>query len=341
MLKKIRDSQNIMFLFWRLVTYAVVAFLTLLLNFILPRLMPGNPADQMIQQFIQKTGQQPSAFLIEQIYARYGNPHENVFYAFFKYLNSMLHGDFGISIQYYPVNVIELISRAIPWTVYLAIVSTIIGWIIGTIAGAKIGWKPGGKLDSIVTPITMFFSSIPAFWLGLLIVWWLGYQNDIFPSAGSYDTSITNVSLLNPDFLLSVLLYSILPLATLILVGFSQWLFSMRNMMVTTVTEDYIHLARAKGLPEKTVRNKYAIRNAILPNFTGLAQSLGGSLVAVILAESVFLYPGVGGLLTAAQANRDYPVMQGVVLIIVFLTLIMNFIADSLYVFLDPRTREK
>jgi peptide/nickel transport system permease protein len=186
----------------------------------------------------------------------------------------------------------------------------------------------------------MFFSSIPAFWLGLLIVWYLGYRTDIFPSAGAYDEDIINQSMTNPEFLLSILYYSVLPLATLLLVGFANWLFSMRNMMITTVNEDYVQLARAKGLPTKDVRTKYAARNALLPNFTGLAQSLGGSLVAVVLAESVFLYPGVGGLLTAAQANRDYPVMQGVVLIIVFTTLIMNFIADSVYVFLDPRTRE-
>jgi peptide/nickel transport system permease protein len=253
----------------------------------------------------------------------------------------LLHGNLGLSVQYYPVSVGELIGRAIPWTVYLALVSTLLGWIVGTVAGAKLGWKPGSKVDSIITPLAMFFSSIPAFWLGLLIVWYFGYKNSIFPQWGSYDTSISDTSLLNPDFLLSVLLYSILPMFTLILVSFAGWMFSMRNMMITTVNEDYVQLARAKGLHENVVRDRYAARNALLPNFTGLAQSIGGSLTAVILAESVFLYPGIGSLLSGAQSARDYPVMQGVMLLIVLMVLIFNFIADSVYVLLDPRTREE
>lgn len=330
---------SLVFLGKRLITYAVVAFLSLVLNFILPRMMPGDPAKQMIASIVAKTGNLPSPFAMQQIYERFGDPNENVFAAFWRYMIQTLHGDLGLSIQYYPVPVSTLIGRAIPWTLYLALVSTILGWVIGTLLGARVGWKPGGRLDSLATPITMFFSSVPAFWLGLLIVWYFAYTKGWFPPQGAFNPDLKQ-SLANPTFILSVLIYSILPLVTLIFVGFAGWMFSMRNMMITTVNEDYVQLARAKGLSQRAVRTKYAARNALLPNFTGLAQSIGGSLTAVILAESVFIYPGVGSLLMSAQATRDYPVIQGIMLIIILASLVFNFIADSLYVILDPRTKE-
>ena len=149
------------------------------------------------------------------------------------------------------------------------------------------------------------------------------------------------MSLTNGHFIASVLMHSVLPFFTLVIVGFAGWLFSMRNMMITTVNEDYVQLAPAKGLSSSRIRNRYAARNAILPNFTGLAQSIGGSLTAVILAEAVFIYPGIGSLLSGAQGHRDYPVMQGIMLMIIFMSLLFNFIADSVYVILDPRTREE
>lgn len=332
--------QGLRYLGKRLLTYLIVALISLVANFMLPRFMPGNPADQMIQSIVAKTGNMPSPYALAQIYARYGDPNQNVFVAFWHYLVQTLSGDLGLSIQYYPVPVADLIGRALPWTLYLAIFSTIIGWIIGTWAGAKLGWKPGRKLDSIITPIAMFFSSIPAFWLGLLLVWFISYKHGWLPPQGAYNESLP-INLLDPTFLASVAIYSILPMATLVLVGFANWMFTMRNMMITTVNEDYVQLARAKGLKPNKVLKNYAARNALLPNFTGLAQSIGASLTAVILAESVFIYPGVGSLLFAAQGTRDYPVMQGIMLLIILVSLVFNFIADSVYVLLDPRTKEK
>lgn len=330
---------NLRFLRQRLLLYVTVAFISVLLNFILPRFMPGDPATQMIRDITNKTGTPPSAYQIQLIKARYGDPDRNVFLQFWDYISQIAQGDLGLSSQYYPIPVVELISRALPWTLYLAVTSTILGWIIGTYLGARLGWKPGRRFDAVLTPLAMFFSSIPAFWLGLLIVWYFAYSNGWFPNQGSYDNALT-VDLTNPDFLLSVLQHSVLPFFTLILVGFARWLFSMRNMMITTVNEDYVQLARAKGLRPERVRSRYAARNALLPNFTGLAQSMGGALTAVILAEAVFIYPGIGSLLQGAQTARDYPVLQGVMLMVIFASLTFNFIADSVYVLLDPRTKE-
>ncbi|WP_193103155.1 ABC transporter permease [Brachybacterium sp. FME24] len=330
---------GLVYLRQRLTMYLIVAFASVLVNFILPRFMPGDPATQMIRDITNRTGAPPSGYQTRMIKARYGDPERPVLLQFWDYISRLVQGDLGQSSQYYPIPVTELIGRALPWTLYLAIVSTILGWMIGTYLGARLGWRPGRRLDAILTPVSMFFSSIPAFWLGLLIVWYLAYSNGWFPNQGAYNNSL-EIDFSDPDFYLSALYHGALPLVTLIIVGFARWLFSMRNMMITTVNEDYVQLARAKGLPENRIRNRYAARNALLPNFTGLAQSMGGALTAVILAETVFIYPGIGSLLTGAQAARDYPVMQGVMLMVIFASLLFNFIADSVYVLLDPRTRE-
>lgn len=331
---------SLKFLVQRLVTYLIVAIAAVILNFALPRLMPGDPATEMIRSITNKTGAPPSAYQIQLIKARYGDPDRSLILQFWDYITQILQGDLGQSAQYYPIGVLELISKALPWTLYLAITSTILGWIIGTYLGARLGWKPGRRVDAIITPLAMFFSSIPAFWLGLLIVWYFAYSNGWFPNQGAYDNSL-QVDLTDPAFLLSAVQHSILPFVTLVIVGFAGWMFSMRNMMITTVNEDYVQLARAKGLNQDRIRYRYAARNALLPNFTGLAQSMGGALTAVILAEGVFIYPGIGSLLTGAQTARDYPVMQGIMLMVIFTSLAFNFLADSVYVWLDPRTREE
>lgn len=330
---------NVQYLLKRLATYVAVAIVSIILNFILPRFMPGDPAITMINEITNKTGTPPSPYQIQLIKARFGDPDRPVYMQFWDYLVQLAHFDLGRSAQYYPIPVTELISRALPWTLYLAIVSTILGWIVGTYLGARLGWRPGRRVDAIVTPVSMFFASIPAFWLGLMIVWWFAYSKGWFPNQGAYDNALS-INIASPSFLISVLYHSILPFCTLVIVGFAGWLFSMRNMMITTVNEDYVQLARAKGLPESRVRNRYAARNALLPNFTGLAQRMGSSLTAVVLAEGVFIYPGIGSLLAGAQSSRDYPVLQGIMLMIIFMVLFFNFIADSVYVLLDPRTRE-
>lgn len=173
------------FLLKRLGTYLIVAVVSVLLNFILPRFMPGDPATQLIKDIVAKTGAPPSGYQMRLIKARYGDPDRSVLLQFWDYLVQLAHGDLRKSIEYYPVNVTTLINQALPWTLYLAIASTILGWIVGTWLGVRLGWKPGRKLDSIVTPLSMFFSSIPAFWLGLLIVWYFAYKNGWFPNQGA------------------------------------------------------------------------------------------------------------------------------------------------------------
>ncbi|WP_235939537.1 ABC transporter permease [Occultella kanbiaonis] len=336
-----RTVRNLLYLGKRLLTYVFIAFVSIVLNFIFPRMMPNDPAESMIRDIFEKTGQRPSQFQIDRIHMMYGDPDTPILEQFWNYLVQLAHLDLGKSIMYYPMEVKDLIGDALGWTLWLALVSTLAGWLIGTYLGSRLGWRPGGRLDSFLTPLTMFFASIPAFWLGLIAVWQLSYIKGWFPAQGAVDQRIQPASLSNPDFLVSILVHSVLPMGVLIIVGFTGWLFTMRNMMITTVNEDYVHLARAKGLKPAAVRGRYAMRNAMLPNVTGLAQSIGASLTAVVLAETVFIYPGVGGLVGASTGTRDYPLLQALMLIIIFLGLIFNFIADSVYVLLDPRTREE
>lgn len=332
---------DLRFLGRRLGVYVIIGFVSVVLNFVFPRLMPNDPAESMIRDIFEKTGQRPSEFQISQIHAMYGDPSTPLPVQFWNYITQLARGDLGLSIMYYPMKVTDLIGAALPWTLWLALTSTVLAWIIGTVLGARLGWKPGGRFDSFITPVTMFFASIPPFWLGLVAVWVLAYNLGWFPPQGSVDQRVQPADITNPEFIGSVLYHSALPLGVLIIVGSTGWLLSMRNMMITTVNEDYVHLARAKGLKPETVRTRYAMRNALLPNVTGLAQAFGGSITAVVLAETVFIYPGVGGLVGASTGTRDYPLLQALMLIIIFLGLLFNFIADSIYVLLDPRIREE
>jgi len=336
-----RRSSNatVKFLGKRLGFYIVTAAVAVVLNFAIPRFMPGDPARSMLLQIQQQTGSPPTPAMLSAIHALYGNPTENLFAQFIDYIVHISHLDFGISISQYPTPVIQLVAQALPWTLVLVGSTTLVAWVVGTALGAYVGWRPGARIDAILTPVSTFIHSLPAFWLAILSLGLFAFTLHWAPSAGGYDPNVP-YSLSNYWFVLSTLRYGALPAFTLVFTGFSGWLFSMRNVMVTTVTEDYVQLARAKGLSRGTVLFRYAARNALLPNVTGLAHAIGGVIGGVVLTEIVFSYPGLGYLLYQAISAKDFPVMQTIFLMITLAVLVANFIADSLYVWLDPRTRE-
>lgn len=333
------SPSGLVYLLKRLGFYVVTAFVAVVLNFAIPRFMPGDPVVTLTRQIEQQTGTKLSAEQVQSMYSLYGDPQKNIVEQFMTYIWDVLHGEFGISVMRYPTSVGELISGALPWTVLLVGVTTLLAWLVGTALGAIVGWNPGSRLDNILTPASTLFSSFPAFWVSMVVLWVFSFQLNWFPGAGGYDPDVP-FDINNFYFVMSVLRYGALPAFTLILIGFAGWLFSMRNMMVTTISEDYVTLAKAKGLPERTVLFRYAARNALLPNITNLAMAMGGIVGGVVLSEIVFTYPGIGYLLLQSILAKDYPVMQNIFLMIVFAVLIANFVADSLYVVLDPRTRE-
>ncbi|WP_232549911.1 ABC transporter permease [Propioniciclava soli] len=334
-----RRSRGGRFLAKRAGFYLLTAWVALTINFFVPRAMPGDPAQTLALQITRQTGTTLSPEVLQSIRNLYGDPNQNLFEQYWNYLGSIFTLDFGLSVSRYPVPVLELILGALPWTLFLVGVSTLVAWLVGTSLGIIVGHRPGSRLDLWLTPISQFFSSMPSFWVALLTLWVFSLTLGLFPSSGGYSPNVP-FQINNVWFLLSVFRYATLPILTGVFVGFSGWLFAMRNMMVTTISEDFVTLARAKGISERRVIFRYAARNAMLPNITGLASSIGGIIGGVVLTEIVFTYPDMGYLLFQAITTKDYPLMQAIFLMIVLAVLVANFIADSLYVLLDPRTRE-
>lgn len=250
---------------------------------------------------------------------------------------NLLHGNFGVSLTFFPIPVIEVIRQDLPWTLVLVSVSVIISFVIGTFLGIFIAWKRGSFFDSVLPPITTIFSAVPYFWLALLLLYFLGFVLNLVPLSGGYDTTLTPG--ISGDFIASAAQHALLPAITIVLGSLSGWVLGMRNTMITTMSEDYVLLAQAKGLPEWQVVFTYAARNAILPNITGFALALGFVVSGSLVTEMVFSYPGIGFALLQAVQNLDYPLMQGIFFFIAVAVLAANFLADLLNAVLDPRVR--
>jgi peptide/nickel transport system permease protein len=319
----------------RIVFYLVALWAAVTLNFLIPRLAPGDPASTLIARFQGRID--PRA--LQALEVAFGISHASLWTQYFQYLNNLLHGNLGLSITYFPTPVSTVIAEDLPWTLGLVGISAIISFIIGTLLGVIIAWKRGSILDSILPPIMTFIAAIPYFWFALIVLYVLAFLLNWFPVSGAYDTSI-DVGF-SPDFIVSLLQHAILPAFTIVVGSMSGWMLGMRNTMITTISEDYVLMAKAKGLPERRVVLAYAARNAILPNVTGFALALGFVVGGALLTEVVFSYPGIGFALLQAVQNSDFALLQAIFLIIVIAVLVANFIADLVYVALDPRVRQE
>jgi len=313
--------------------YLITAWAAISLNFLLPRIMPGSPIDALIAKFRGRLSPQA----IEAFRVLFGQKDTSLWQQYVDYWHSILTGQFGISYAYYPSPVTEVLGNSIGWTLVLISICTILGFLVGTGLGMLVGWKRGTWLDALI-PVTNFISSIPYFWFAMVIVFVFAITLRWFPLSGGY--SITTEIGFNADFLGSAVYYAILPAFTIVATAIGGWLIGMRNMMVTTLAEDFVRMAEAKGLPRRRVMFTYAARNAILPSFSGFAMSLGFVVGGSIVTEIVFNYPGIGSVLFKAAQAQDYPLMQALFLFITLAVLVANVLADIAYVFLDPRTRE-
>jgi peptide/nickel transport system permease protein len=322
------------FLARRLGFYALTAWAAMTLNFVIPRLMPGNPVQSVIaREHLHVTSQ-----AVKALGAAFGvDTHAGIISQYFSYLGNVLHGVFGVSISYYPASVLSVIGTALPWTLVLVGSATVISFVVGSLLGVWTAWKRGTWVDHLV-PFTAFFAAMPYFWLGSIVITLFAIKLGWFPLSGAYDPSMQiNAS---PRFVLSVLDYGFLPAATIVISSVAGWLLGMRNVMISTISEDYVLLAEAKGLAPRRVVFAYAARNALLPNLASFALSLGFIVGGALLTEIVFSYPGLGYVLLQAVQNQDYPLMQGLFLIITFMVLAANLLADVAYAVLDPRTSE-
>jgi peptide/nickel transport system permease protein len=322
------------FLVRRLGFLLVALWSALTVNFFIPRLMPGNPAEAMMARFRGHVN--PDA--LHALEVAFGvNTHTSLIHAYFSYLNNTIHGRLGISLTDFPLPVSQVIMKALPWSLGLVGVTTIIGFIIGTMVGAIAAWRRGGVLDSVLPPVFIVVSAFPYFWIGLLAVWLFALTLGWFPLLGGYTE--TAVPALTWGFVGDILDHSVLPAMTILITAIGGWILTMRNNMITVVAEDYVKMARAKGLRPRRILWQYAGRNALLPNLTGFAMSLGFVISGAILVEYVFNYPGVGFMLLQAVENEDYPLMQSLFLLITVAVLVAIFLSDIATAILDPRTR--
>ena len=322
------------FLLQRVAFYLFTAWAAITLNFFIPRIVPGDP----VQSLISRNQGRISADAIASLRVLFGlDSDRNLWEQYVAYWGQLLHGDLGLSFTFFPAPVSEVIGSSLPWTVGLVGVTTVVSFLIGTALGVGAGWRRGSWIDGLL-PATTFLSSIPYFWLGLVAIALFAGPGSFFPSSGGYEPGL--VPAFDAYFIPSALQHSILPAATILVSSMSGWILSMRNMMVTVASEDYITVAHAKGLSERRVALSYAARNALLPNVSGFALSLGFIVGGTLLVEIVFSYPGLGFQLFQAVGSKDYPLMQGIFLIITISVLVANLLADVAYLLLDPRTRK-
>jgi peptide/nickel transport system permease protein len=315
----------------RLVLYIVTAWVAITANFLLPRLMPGNP----IQTLIGKITGTVTPNEIRAIRLSFGlGFHQGLIAQYFTYLTQLLHGNFGVSITLgAPVS--SILRQTVPWTLGLIGLATIFSFAIGTFGGALLGWTRGSRLDALI-PTATFFQAVPYFFLATVMLLLFGSDLHWFPVLGAYSQTVTPGW--NFSYISSVIRYGELPLIAIVLSSLAGWMLGMRNMMITMIGEDFVLMAVAKGLPRRKVI-WHAARNAILPSIANLSLAIGLVVSGALLVELVFNYPGVGDLLLQAVLNEDYPLIQGIFLVITLAVLAANFLADIVYLWLDPRTR--
>jgi peptide/nickel transport system permease protein len=314
----------------------VVFFVALLLNFMLPRLIPGNPVDAIVGQLAAGGG--TSGEQLEQIHQHYMQEFgldKPIWQQFFIYVGNVLHGNLGTSFGNYPASVNSLIAQTLPWDLAIMLPAIIIGWIVGNLLGALAAYR-GGWVDRGAFVGSLFFSSIPPFALGIILLFLIAVKMGILPIGGAYSFGLSPE--LSPSFFGDAITYWWLPFWSLVLVFIGGQAVGMRSMAIYELGSDYVNYNRGLGVRE-TYSVRYIFRNAMLPQITGLALSIAGLITGALITELVFSYPGTGTLLFNAIGQSDYPVIQGITLLITAAVLIANFATDIVTGFIDPRIK--
>jgi len=322
------------FLLRRLVFYLAAFITAATINFFLPRLMPGDP----IQIMFSGAGSNLSMENLNALKLTFGFIDAPMGQQYLAYMQSVFTGDLGRSIKYFPLPVTELLGRALVWTLGLVGTATIISFALGTFLGVMAAWRRGTLFDAVVSLLAILSSSVPALVISLTMLFVFGYTLGWFPNGYAADPMLDPG--LNWSYISSVLHHGVLPMLTMIMVLTGGFAVTMRNNMINLLGEDYIVMGRAKGLRENQVMLWYAARNALLPTVSSLAISIGTILGGSLVIEVVFNYPGLGNMLYQAILARDYPVIQGQLLIMTAAMLVSNFVVDLSYVLLDPRLKK-
>jgi peptide/nickel transport system permease protein len=309
------------------------------LNFFIPRLSPSrDPIRERLGQLAASGGLNAEG--IEEMVKAYQEKFgldKPILEQYGNYVSDLLRLDFGYSMSSYPSRVVDLIAMALPWTLGLLIISTLLSFTVGTLLGALTAW-PGSPraLQFLVTPF-MTLSAIPYYLMGLILLYFLGVQLKIFPLFGGYAMGTTPG--FNLPFIAGLVRHAILPALSIVLAGIGFWGLSMWGMMITTLGQDYVTLAEANGLKKRDIFLRYGLRNAILPQSTALALSLGFIVSGSVLVEVVFAYPGIGTLLFQGIRGSDFFLIYGIVFMIILSIGIATMLIDFIYPLLDPRIR--
>jgi peptide/nickel transport system permease protein len=319
----------------RLGMFVFVVFVAASINFLIPRLAPGNPIGAITSRMQQASaGIENGQAMFEAYRERFGL-NKPLYVQYFTYLWNTVRLDFGYSLSAFPAGVWEIIRPSIMWTVGLLTTSVLITFGLGVAAGALLAWKDTPTTVKMFIPVSMVFAVLPYYLLALLLLYALAYTTHLFPMGGAYDSRITPG--LTWEFWRDVAYHSVLPALSIILSSLGLWALTMRGLMVNTIGEDYMLLAEAKGLPKQRILWWYAVRNAIPPQVTQLAIVLGHVVSGAILVEIIFAYPGLGYLLYQSITNSDYTVIQGITFILAISVGLAVLIIDLIYPRLDPR----
>lgn len=323
----------------RIGIFILVVVSAVTINFIVPRLAPGDPVTQRLEAMASQGTAVGGDFseLVAAYKEKFGYDRP-LWVQYFDYWGDLLRGDLGYSIRFYPTRTVEIIAAGLPWTIGMLGIATLLAFLVGTISGALLGW-PGipPVFSRIFIPVFVIFSSIPYYLLGLLLLFAFALTWPIFPSGGGHDIFI------QPSFtmksIMDMIRHAMLPALSIIIASVAFWGLGMRGMMVTVQGEDYMTLAEAKGLSKSRIFFRYGMRNALLPQATGLALALGHVVSGAVLVEVIFRYPGIGYSLYEAISGKDFFVVQGILLLLIVSIALAMTAMDFIYPLLDPRVK--
>lgn len=319
----------------RLGMFLLTIWLGATIVFIIPRLMPGDPVGALVGRMASQAGRIENADVMINAWRKKFGLDEPLFNQYLHYMGNVATGDLGYSLANFPATVNEMIGRSLPWTIGLLSTAIIISFLLGNAIGALLGWRRTPRWVKNVLPFSLTFTSVPFFMLAMIFIYIFAYGLKILPPNGASGRGVDEG--ITPEYIWSVVQHAILPVLAIVVTSMGGWALGMRGMMITSDGDDYLILAQAKGLRPRRIFTRYAVRNAILPQFTALALSMGLLVGGSILVEYLFAYPGLGYLLYDAILTSDFNLIQGIVFVLVLTTSTAVLIIDLIYPLLDPR----
>lgn len=319
----------------KIIWFIITFIAAVILNFILPRLMPSDPVAAITGKLMAGTS---DAAAVQQVYERYQEEfgtNKPMYQQFFLFCKNAIRGNFGLSFSQYPRAVSDIIGSAIGWTIALQLPAILVGWLLGNILGALAAYIRKG-FDKVLLPAFLFISNVPAFGMAVILLVVFGVYLNIAPTAGGY--AFDMIPHLSWDFIKSVISHYQLPFWSIVLISIGGQAVGMRSMSIYELNADYVKYSRFLGIKDRKIVG-YVFRNAMLPQVTGLALSIGTMIGGALVAEIIFSYPGLGSTMYSAVTAADYPLISATTLIITIMVLIANFALDIIYGFIDPRVK--